>query len=234
MLTKEMIKLIPTEQLKVILSDLKEEISRRRVSESNNRRRTFINQLRPSDFDNLDEARKAVFKMNSSNILSLRNLNEPYTSRLGYFDALMAQDWSHVYPDECQSGEFYVYAHVNPSARVFIASKKFGGNYGGEPFYIGKGCGNRAYNLKRNQGHGKMIKQCLDSGWNSNDIVKIVMGGISEKKALEIESKLIHFFGTLYEERPHGILLNLEVPKVPEFVGTMTKMFTRKQIVESQ
>lgn len=232
MLTKEMIKLIPTEDLKAISLIIKSELIDRRKSESNKRRKAFINTLKPSDFLSVDEARNAVSKFNSSSLLSLRNLKEPYVKRTSYFEHLMKQNWSHLYPRDNEAGDYYVYVHVNPSSRIFIANNKFGGNYGGEPFYVGKGIGNRAYDLKRNQGHGKMIRQCLSAGWTGDDIVKIVMSGLSENKAYEIESKLIYFFGTIYEKERTGVLLNLDIPKIPDFVGIMNKVITRKQVEE--
>lgn len=230
MITEEMIKLIRTSDLKAIYQTIKLELRDRRIAESLSRRRNFITTIKPYDFTSIDEARAAVAKTNSSTLLALRNINAPYVQRLQYFEFLMSQDWSSAYPRDSETGDYYVYAHVNPSARIFSASKKFGGNYGGEPFYIGKGIGNRAYDLKRNQGHGKALRQCLAANWTGDDIVKIVMSGLSENKALEMESKLIYFFGTIYEERKHGILFNLDVPRIPQFKGNMVKIITRKQI----
>lgn len=46
----------------------------------------------------------------------------------------------------------------------------------------------------------------------------------SEQKALEIEAKCIYFFGTIYEpgkRGKRGCLLNLDIPKFPEFSGVM-------------
>ena len=225
-----MIKLIPDDNLLIIVQIIKKELSLRKNKNSITRRKNFIKTLKPCDFYSIDEARIAVLNTNSNNLLSLRNTKGSYIDRLRYFEYLMLQDWSHIYPRETEEGKYYVYVHVNPSSRVFVTSELYGGNYGGQPFYVGKGSGDRAYNLKRNQGHGKAIKQCISSGWCGDDIVKIVVSGLSENKALEIESKLIYFFGTVYEKEREGILYNLDIPKVPDFVGLMTKVINRKQV----
>lgn len=141
-----------------------------------------------------------------------------------YLPALVAQDWSSCYPSDSAKGHFYVYAHVDPRKPAFVGEAAHGGNWMGQPFYIGKGTGRRAGDLKRNQGHGLLIKQILAEGYEPDDIITLVYKDLSEQKALERESKLIYFFGTTYDtKRAHGCLLNLDVPKIPAFEGSMIK-----------
>lgn len=130
------------------------------------------------------------------------------------------------------TGDYYVYAHVDARKDVFKSLPECGGNWRGMPFYIGKGIGRRAYDLKRNQGHGKRIAELLELGMGPNDIVHIAFSGLSERKALEIEAKCIYFFGSIYEpgkRGKRGRLLNLDIPKLPEFSGVMVNYRTGQQ-----
>lgn len=151
-----------------------------------------------------------------------------------YLPALMAQDWSHLFKSESFSDDrkFYVYAHVNPILPNLNAPDSCGGIYNGQPFYIGKGTGDRAYDLKRNQGHGKELQKLLNRGYGKENIVKIIFTGLTEAEAYEAESKLIYFFGTIYGSSK-GILFNLDTPKLPKFCGVMKKMdFSHHSIKE--
>jgi hypothetical protein len=120
-----------------------------------------------------------------------------------------------------------IYAHIDPrypKEDIFITTEDCGGNYGGRPLYIGKGTGRRAHDLKRNEGHGKIIKEILKSDFPSISIVKIIFDGLSEQKALEMEAKLIYFFGVRYSKKRPGWLINLSEPPTPKFEGIMRKM----------
>lgn len=142
-----------------------------------------------------------------------------------YLPALLRQDWSFIYNGGDDSEKYYVYAHVDPRKRIFFAPSDAGGNYGGLPIYIGKGTGLRAFDLKRNQGHGIALREIIGSGNQKDSIVKILFDKLTEAKALEIEAKLIYFFGTIYDKnaKKFGFLYNLDVPKTPEFDGVMKK-----------
>lgn len=143
--------------------------------------------------------------------------------RLTYLRALINQNWSHLFQSDCESeNKYYVYAHVDPEASPFCSIPEFGGHWGGMPFYIGKGCGQRAYDLKRNQMHGKLIAKALKAGFEPSDIVHIISSGLTESKALEIEAKYIYFFGATYQSKT-GCLVNLDQSMVPEFSGVMTR-----------
>ncbi len=96
-----------------------------------------------------------------------------------------------------------------------------GGKIGGVPFYIGKGCGGRAFDLKRNQAHGQHIKNVIGSGFAAEDIVVIIKDMMTEAEALELEAKWIYCLGTAYD-KPAGPLVNIDRSIRPEFIGVMT------------
>ena len=223
----------PTDALKALQEQIKKEISSRKKSDSSMRRINFIHSLKPKDFPDREHALESIYRFNSENLLKIpiNKGNEPrHLTR--YLPCLLDQNWSELYPRETDIGEFYVYAHVDPRHRIFVASSKEGGNYGGQPFYIGKGIGNRAFDLKRNQGHGKTIKEILNDGYLPSNIVKILFSDLSEQKALEIEAKLIYYFGTKYSKQRIGWLVNLTEPITPEFIDTM-KRFPCKNTFEA-
>jgi hypothetical protein len=137
--------------------------------------------------------------------------------RLNELDDLMAQDWSHLFPDGDGEPKYYVYAHVYPfmKPKDFRHDGAFKMDLPGMPFYVGKGCGERAWDLKRNEGHGVELRQLLSRGNTPEQIVHVVRDKLSERAALEIESKLIYFFGTKFERDRRGLLVNLEIPRRP-------------------
>ena len=76
--------------------------------------------------------------------------------RLNGLSDLLADDWSGIYPDAGGDENFYVYAHINPTKKKLKYPAPDQLNISGLPFYIGKGCGGRAWDLNRNEGHGKI------------------------------------------------------------------------------
>lgn len=171
--------------------------------------------------------REELRRYNSSSLLSIPGKSRTAPHHIQrYMLPLIEQDWSNLYPRRSETGDFYVYVHVDPRRPFFVAPPEVGGNWGGEPFYVGKGCGQRAWDLKRNQGHGKRIKALLNEGFASEDIVRVVLSGMDEGTAFAAEAKLIYFFGSVYsvvKPTRRAVLLNLDVPKVPDFVGEMRK-----------
>ena len=145
-----------------------------------------------------------------------------YCHRMKYYKALIFQDWSQIYPRSTSFGDHYVYAHVDPRKPNFTPGKNFGGSLPGTPFYIGKGIGSRAFDLKRNEGHGKVLRELLSLDYKPEHIVFIMFDGLSENKAYELESKLIYFFGTIFNKgKAAGSLVNLDVPKIPDYKKSM-------------
>jgi hypothetical protein len=93
---------------------------------------------------------------------------------------------------------YYVYAHCDPffklkadtNGKIAFAST-LGLCY--LPFYIGKGEGNRAHDLNRNESHRKK-RQFIEKSNKTIQVVKI-KDNLTEKEALMLESKLIDIFG---------------------------------------
>ena len=220
--------LFPTEALEALRSEIKKELIIRKKSKRIKRREKFLDFLKYDDATDISQSLKSIFKFNSNDLLNIPGIADydPYSFIL-YLPSLLAQNWSELYPRETDCGEYYVYAHVDPRFQTFKSDLEGGGNYGGRPFYIGKGIGHRAFDLKRNQGHGKIIKEILDDGYDANDIVKIIFSGLSEQKSFEIEAKLIYYFGIKYSKKRKGWLINLTEPPIPKFTGDMKKISPR-------
>jgi len=219
MLNKQHIELIQTKDLEAISGLIKKELSKRKRYEKLKKREKFVSSLNPIPHNN-----DSLFEHNSSTQLALPNHNaRRLRANAAHLPALIMQDWTPLYSGGSKDNNFYVYVHVDPTKSVFVAPACCGGNYGGQPFYVGKGSGGRAYDLKRNQGHGKYIREIKGKGIRDEKIVKIVFDGLTEAKAYEIEAKLIYYFGTIYSKsvKKKGFLVNLDVPKTPNFVGVM-------------
>ena len=133
--------------------------------------------------------------------------------RLMAFQPLMAEDWSALYQGGDLTRKYYVYVHVSPFSGTLTIE---GLNLQGVPFYVGKGCGARAFDLKRNEGHGVELRKLAKAGATPVQIVQILYSDLTECEALCIEAKLIHFFGTKFEHKRNGLLVNLDKPKVPQ------------------
>jgi hypothetical protein len=140
------------------------------------------------------------------------------TKKSKYLKPLLFQDWDFLFPDSDPAPKYYVYAHIDPYDKHIPFPRAFGGIFN-MPFYIGKGCGGRAYDLNRNQGHGLRIRELLAKGVPAGRLVKLIKTDLTERAALSLESKLIYFFGTIYEEKRRGVLLNLDIPDRPDFKG---------------
>jgi len=223
---EELLSVLDVQQLNELKTAIKLEKRKRRIKQ----RRGFINRFDPKHYESRELANKEVLRINSRHLLKPPERSKPLWQRVKYLPALLAQDWSGIYQSKTNDtrNEFYVYAHVDPREWVVtIPGAKE--TFGGTPFYIGKGVGNRAFDLKRNQGHGKHLKLLMDAGFKSHDIVKYAFNELTEAKAYEIEAKLIYFFGTIYEEGSNGMLMNLDTPKIPEWEGAMQKIMCRQR-----
>ena len=105
---------------------------------------------------------------------------------------------------------YYVYAHCDPSFKIAVkknGKSTFAATIGltNMPFYIGKGTGNRAYDLNRNDSHRK-YRQKIKT-FNTDIDVKIIRSDLTECEALMLESKLIDIFGLISF---NGMLVNLD------------------------
>lgn len=130
------------------------------------------------------------------------------------FQELMLENWNYLFTGSTEK-RFYVYAHNEPGTQILGFNKSILPHFKGRPFYIGKGTGSRAYDLKRNQGHGAILSELISHGKKESEIVQIMKDGLTEVEALALEAKLIYFFGTRYERLRSGILVNLDIPKTP-------------------
>lgn len=106
---------------------------------------------------------------------------------------------------------YYVYAHCDPGFKIALKKNgktTFAATLGMEyvPFYIGKGSGNRAYDLNRNESHRKVRQKIQRFG--KDVAVTILKDGLTELEALCIESKLIDIFGLISQRDGH--LVNLD------------------------
>lgn len=95
--------------------------------------------------------------------------------------------------------KYYTYAYLDPRINVRLVVNDSIFDY--EPFYIGKGTGNRfnthkqrwSY-LKKNSHKNNKIKQIINDGFVP--IVYIIKSGITEEEALYLESHFIKEIGT--------------------------------------
>lgn len=93
--------------------------------------------------------------------------------------------------------KYYVYTWTDPRTN--------------EIFYIGKGRGNRAYNIHHNLRCENKRKRILNCGYTNNQIVTIIRENLSEQQSLDIEEKLINKYkiieegGTLFNYRTKGL-----------------------------
>lgn len=180
------------------------------------------------DFDetDFDELSRVITKLNKqrNNLLrdneSLRISNARYKNRMQSiereYDAVQliyASDISTLYQTNNEDRTYYVYVHCNPLQRLnakqdakhlFCASTL---QLGCVPFYVGKGQGDRCYDLNRNEGHRK-IKQHINKAGSEVVVVKLAEG-LMESEALALEAKLIDILG-LKQLHSTNTLINLD------------------------
>lgn len=95
---------------------------------------------------------------------------------------------------------YYTYAHLDTSKHITIGVSgkstflaTLGINY--LPFYIGKGVGDRCYDINRNETHRKVKQKLI--GLNKEIEIYKIKDGLTEKEALIMESKFIDMLGLI-------------------------------------
>lgn len=95
---------------------------------------------------------------------------------------------------------FYVYQYKDPATLI--------------PFYVGKGCRNRAdrhaYYIKKGTHQNRYFANVVKSIWarGQQPIIEVVKDGLGEQEAYDLEHEMIKRFGRrLYEEG--GVLTNI-------------------------
>lgn len=162
-----------------------------------------------SDLEDLSNRIKAqIGSLKTSKLGSRREIKQ---AKFDACSAIYNTDISELYAelDLDITPNYYVYAHCGTNK---IAVNKDGitswlATFGLDliPFYIGKGVGNRAYDLNRNETHRKVRQKLKEFG--SDVQVRIIKDGLTELEALCLESKLIDIFGLMGKG---GKLVNLD------------------------
>jgi hypothetical protein len=213
------LKQVPSEALCAIEAAVSEE-KRRRLSGSRG-----ANLYRRRDIDK--QKLRVDYSHTITNDLAEDALEDAWVQ---HFNAIMSDDWSKHFVDTGGPNDYYVYLHFDPRVdrRIHLSSSECFISIQGEPFYVGKGIDLRAYDLKRNDGHGVILRQLRAEGYMAGDVVRIVASGLTEAKSLEIESKLIHFFGSRYDKSNTGPLVNLAQTAGPVLKPVKPKLLRAK------
>jgi hypothetical protein len=147
------------------------------------------------------------------------------------------EDWSYLFSGSSYDKEkkYYVYYHTDPTLpnmRMRKGDKSV--EFYGRPFYVGKGTGERYKSKKRGRGHLSIIKNLTtDQGISSDRVFRIFKDGLDEIEALELEAKLITFFGcrsevsrgkTHFHGIKGGLLVNSDPAARPECVDKMIRI----------
>ncbi len=231
LIMNELLKLdsIPTETLVSIKHAINKEIRKRKQDDFVSKRLKWLETLDFSD-RTLPKNKRLLLRANEDLCLDFPGSNKKHYKHLfKYLPYLLRQDWSYLFEhaNDLES-YYYVYAHIDPNENPTSLSV-FDCDLKGTPFYIGKGKGQRVWDLNRNQGHGKRIRQIIKDGYPKNSIPAIIKDCLTEKAALELEAKLIYFFASVYDKKRKGCLLNLADYIKPNFVGIMRKIPFQKQ-----
>lgn len=181
------------------------------------------------DYNDPSDLKKVISKLQKRRKLVLRELGYDEVKFHGskfnmgalypLMEGIYNTDLSSIYNKvDTTTSNYYVYVHCNPfipidvrrDIRHYFLAVNFGLAY--EPFYVGKGVGDRWRDLNRNDSHRKIRGKILSQ---NQDIISIkVVENITESKALEIESKLIDLLG-LKALTSEGLLVNLDEGENP-------------------
>lgn len=168
------------------------------------------------DWDNYEEVKKLFNQVKSRKLQLEPGRVSKADKQSAIFNAcwdVFNTDISHLYDDTISDDSYYVYAHCDTTNTNDVGrsgTAAFAASLGMKyyPFYIGKGVGNRAYDLNRNETHRK-VRQKLHHFGKEIDVV-IIKNNLTNNEALQLESKLIDIFGLLSKG---GKLCNLDEGK---------------------
>ena len=195
-----------------------------------------------------DRGKLALTKKTLQKILGQKNptnINSPseFTSRgkvkrISNHSVLLdflEEDWGYLFSDDLdQTPRYYVYYHsANNRGDMKFSKGDRSVIFNGRPFYIGKGTGDRFKSKMRSRSHLSVINSIIKSGGKEEDIFHIFKDGLTEKKAFELEAKLITFFGSSSEldtKRAHfhgmkgGLLINADPAVRPDCVTRLMRI----------
>jgi len=172
------------------------------------------------DYDSLEDIGKWINILKSQYSTLRKSIDPDFTTKndrikkeFNACNEIINTDITKIYsnleldPDK----KYYVYAHCDSGFKIALKKNSkttFAATLGMKyvPFYIGKGTGNRAFDLNRNESHRK-VRQKLHSLGKEVDVF-IIKDNLSELEALCLESKLIDIFGLLSQR--NGYLVNLD------------------------
>lgn len=216
---------LPYDVLLVLRDAVHNEIHRRNQYATYQRAIAFAKNA-PSAPTTYEEAIAANVRLNSRILcwIPRGRFGADFRYRLHYLSSVLGQDWTFLFPhsDDAEP-TCYVYAHIDPREGP-VRLKSLGIVLNGKPFYIGKGSGRRAWDLRRNQGHGKQINHIRKMGYADASIVQLIAENLTERQALELEAKLIYFFGSIHGEWFKGCLVNLADHVQPRFIKCMMRI----------
>lgn len=140
-------------------------------------------------------------------------------------------DWSFLFNETYdEERKYYVYYHSNPNYRdTEFKNGDESITFKGRPFYVGKGTGLRFQSKHRSRSHIAILNK-IESVYSKNEIYHIFKDGLSEREALELEAKLITFFGCESEvskKKTHfhgyhgGLLINADPSRRPENISKL-------------
>jgi hypothetical protein len=147
----------------------------------------------------------------------------------------LSEDWSYLFSNKHnydKRKDYYVYYHSDPRMpNMRLRKGDVSVDFRGRPFYVGKGKGDRYKSKKRGRDHLSIIKNLtVNNGIDESRIFHIFRDGLTELEAIELEAKLITFFGCQSEisrNRAHfhgikgGLLVNSDPSVRPECVSKM-------------